>query len=100
MEYTHCNFCTYHIPNSELVIKEVDGATVISCPDCLTILAVKVEQTQMDYSEFLPNVDEINYTIHCLHKQATKLSSGLVQLYSTITKFEILRELAKEKELN
>jgi hypothetical protein len=77
-------------------MKEVDGAVVIGCPCCHAIIAVKSEAVALDYSDYLPTEEQLTYTIHCLLKQKTKLSHALKQVHATITKLEVLRELAKE----
>ena len=96
MEYTECNFCRRRFDTEDLVVHEVDGAVVIGCPCCHSIIAVKSEVTERDYSEYLPTAEQLTYTIHCLMKQKAKLSHALKQVHATITKLEVLRELAKE----
>lgn len=97
MEITFCTNCGRNIVNDCLHISEVDRATIISCPICHQILAVKSEAVP-DYEEYLLTVDQYNYTIHCLLKQEVKLKNALTQVHHTVTKLEILRELAREKE--
>jgi hypothetical protein len=98
MEYTFCKHCEKNIHCTELHVEEVDGATVIGCPSCHRIMAVKTEEQELDYSQYLPSPDQITYTIHCLMKQATKLKHAMAQVAQTITKLEVLRELAQENE--
>lgn len=96
--YTYCKNCKKNIFHTELIVEEVDGATVIGCPSCHKIIAVKTEAVALDYSAYLPSPDQITYTIHCLQKQAVKLNHALSQVTQTITKLEVLRELALEHQ--
>jgi len=97
-EFTICKHCEKNIHFTELHVEEVDGATVIGCPLCHRIMSVKTEEQELDYSQYLPSPDQITYTIHCLMKQAAKLKHAMAQVAQTITKLEVLRELAQENE--
>ena len=87
------------ITNLELTVREVDGVTLVCCPHCNSTLFVKSDLQALSAKQFSLTSDQCSYTIHCLQKQEVKLQHALKQVHETITTLEILRELAKEKEL-
>jgi len=95
-EFTICKHCEKNIHFTELHVEEVDGATVIGCPLCHRIMSVKTEATELDYSAYLPTVDECNYNIHILNKQIDIVEKRHTILHNLITKYEIMRELTRE----
>lgn len=99
MEYSYCTECETNIEHSLLEVFEVDGVTLVGCPRCGNIMSAKAD-SPVSNDAYMLTTDQCTYTIHCLLKQEAKLQHALAQVHHTITKLEILRELAKEKELN
>lgn len=100
-----CKHCGVSI-DVEATPKEVinnegqPSVLIVYCPACRGVLGAFAEAIptgKEQYSMYLPSVDECTYTIHCLLKQESKLQRALEQVHGTITKLEVLRELAKEK---
>jgi len=93
--YSVCPHCSTLVHNLALHVYTVDDADVNLCPGCGGVISVK---HAYNYDMYLPTSDQCTYTIHCLQKQESKLTNALKQVHDTITKLEVLRELAKEKE--
>lgn len=99
-EYMHCIKCSHNIHRDCTGLQEINDIVIITCPVCGAILDAQAKSAPLAYSDYLPTVDQCTYTIHCLQKQEAKLSNALKQIHDTITKLDILREIAKEKEQN
>lgn len=97
MSQVYCKTCGKSVDRSNLIKDTVDSVELIYCPVCRSVLSAKIPANV--YADYLPTVDQINYTIHCLQKQEAKVTNALKQLHETITKLDILREMSKEKEI-
>ena len=80
-----------------------DGTIEIGCPECDYTMAFFNENDVPECPRALtPDLlfteNELNYLDHIICKQMRKLDSAYEQLDGVLSKFEIYRELIKERE--
>jgi hypothetical protein len=112
-KYKFCCGCGRNIEIGSMERYETVDGFLYHCPVCdhpmivendTGVVADYVDQRKqprrVDYSEFLPNVDQLNYLAHIVSKQEGKLQHALKQVHTINTKIQIMKELAKEQEKN
>jgi hypothetical protein len=100
----HCQCGFNGGPSRAQLYEGVDGI-MMHCPRCGALLAeypyteieAQAEETR-SLEMVLPTSDQCRYSIHLYRKQIEKLQNGVKQLEDLVTKFEILLELAEERE--
>lgn len=96
---------TYYCPNCQKnILKDAiherrDGLKL--CPLCsgtLALLDIPNPKPVIDFSAFLPTLDQLRYLRHMNQKQQSKLEHALEQTHGIETKLQIMEEMIKELE--
>lgn len=108
-KYKFCKGCGHNIEVGSMDSYEVVDGILHHCPRCNhplvkeTFSGVQADYADptksiAEYAQFLPTVDQLNYVEYILNKQLAKVTKAQKQLFETITKIQIMREIAKENE--
>ncbi|BCS54078.1 hypothetical protein [Geobacter sp. SVR] len=97
---TYCRKCWLRLRKlAPLTCYERADGAAYHCSFCGDFIYAERFDTVMPEQDYSLTQDELRYTIHSLQKQLAKVGNARAQLITTITKLEIMLELAKEKEV-